>query len=215
MQTEVLEGLRKAILEYNAGAAASWAKKAAEKKVDPVKTLEVVTETLRAVGEGFGKGELWLPDLIGAADATQAAIPIIDAEIKKTGAKRKSAGKVVLGTVAGDIHDIGKAMVASLLRADGFEVIDLGINVPDTEFAEAVRKHEPDILAMSALLTITSFQMISVIATLTEKGLRDKVKIMVGGGAITQEFANQIGADGYEVSAPKAVPLAKKLVGAK
>ncbi len=215
MKAGTLEGLREAILEYSPDNAVKWAEKAVEEKLDPVKTLDVVTKALRKVGEDFGKGELWLPDLVGAADAAQAALPVIDKEIEKVGAKRKSAGKIVLGTVFGDIHDIGKAMVAALLRADGFIVVDLGINVPDTEFVKAIKEHKPDILAMSALLTVTSFEMMKVMGTLAESGLRDKVKIMVGGGAITQEFADVIGADGYEVSAPRAVTLAKKLVGAK
>ncbi len=215
MQDAILEGLREAILKYDVQGAVDCATKAAEAKADPVKSLEVVTTALREVGDGFGKGELWLPDLIGAADAAQAAIPVIEKEIEKAGAKRKSVGRVVIGTVFGDIHDIGKAMVAALLRADGFEVIDLGINITDAEFVEGIKKHKPDVLAMSALLTMTSFEQMKVIEMLKGEGLRDKVKVMVGGGAITQEFADMIGADGYDVSAPRAVGLARKLVGAK
>lgn len=213
MEVEILENLKKAVIEYDPQGAARWASKAVEEKVDPIKALDALTDVMKQVGDGFGSGELWLPDLIGAADAMKSAMPIIEEEIKRKGAKRESAGTVVIGTVFGDIHDIGKTMVSTLLIADGFEVIDLGINIGAEEFVEAVNKHKPDILAMSALMTMTSIQQMLVISTLQGKGIRDKVKIMVGGGAITEEFAKGIGADGYDPSAPGAVKLARRLLG--
>ena len=212
MSIDTLENLKKAIMEYDSKGAATWARKAVEEGIDPIKALDVMTVAIRQVGDGFGSGELWLPDLIGAADAMSAATPIIEEEIKRIGIKRESLGTVVIGTVYGDIHTIGKTMVATLLTADGFQVYDVGINVTGQKFLEAVKKYKPDILAMSALMTMTALEQKKVIETLKKEGLRGKVKVMVGGGAITQEFADSIGADGYGPAAPAAAKLARKLV---
>ena len=212
MTIETLENLKRTIIEYDAEGAASCARKTVEEKIDPIKALDVMTESIRQVGDRFGKGELWLPDLVGAADAMQAAMPIIEEELKRTGMKRETLGSIVAGTVFGDIHNIGKTMVCTLLTAEGFEVHDLGVNIKAEEFVEAIENYKADILAMSALLTMTAPEQRKVIAILKEKGVRDKVKIMVGGGAITQDFAKSIGADGYDPTAPGAVELAKRLV---
>ena len=213
MKTEVLEELKKSILTYSHEGAVSWARKAVQQKINPIEALDAMTVAIRQVGDGFGKGELWLPDLVGGAAAMTAAMPIIEEEIKRVGTKRESVGTVVIGTVYGDIHTIGKTMVATLLTADGFAVNDLGINVTAEGFVEGVKEHKPDIVAMSALMTTTATEQRRVIEILKEKGLRDRVKIMVGGGAITQEFANSIGADGYDPTAPGAVKLARMLIG--
>jgi len=213
MAVESLENLKRAVIEYDTEGAASWARKIVEEKIDPITALDALTETIRQVGDRFSRGELWLPDLVGAADAMQAAMPILEEELKKTGAKRKVLGTVVAGTVFGDIHSIGKSMVCTLLVAGGFEVHDLGVNIKAEEFLEAMEKYQADILAMSALLTMTAPEQRKVIAALKEKGIREKVKVMVGGGAITAEFAESIGADGYDPTAPGAVELARRLVG--
>ena len=213
MSTEVLEELKKAILAYNREGAASWARKAVKEKINPIEALDTMTVAIRQVGDGFGKGELWLPDLVGAAAAMTAAMPIIEEEIKRVGAKRESVGTVVIGTVYGDIHTIGKTMVATMLTADGFAVNDLGINVTAESFVKGITENKADILAMSALMTTTAPEQRKVIENLKKESLRDKVKIMVGGGAITQDFANSIGADGYDPTAPGAVKLARRLVG--
>ena len=213
MALETLENLKRAVVEYDTEAAASWARKIVEEKVDPIKALDALTETIKQVGDRFGRGELWLPDLVGAADAMQAAMPIIEEELKRTGAKRETLGTVVAGTVFGDIHSIGKSMVCTLLIAGGFEVHDLGVNIKAEEFLEAIEKYQANILAMSALLTMTAAEQKKVIDTLKEKGIREKVKVMVGGGAITADFAQSIGADGYDPTAPGAVELARRLVG--
>ena len=213
MESEILENLRRAVLEYDSKGAVSWARKAVEEKIAPLKALDALTEAIREVGEGFGKGELFLPEIVGAADAMKSATPIIEEELKKMGAKRDSVGTVVMGTVFGDIHDIGKSMVCMLLATDGFEVIDLGVNVEAERFIESVRKYKPDILGMSALLTTFVSEQKKVINILKEEGLRDKVKIMVGGGAISEATAENIGADGYDPIAPGAVKLARRLVG--
>ena len=212
MSIEVIENLKKAILEYDGEAAANCATQVVQQKVDPNEALNAMTEAIREIGDGFGAGDLFLPDLVGAADAMSAATPIIDEEIARVGAKKESLGSAVIGTVYGDIHTIGKTMVATLLTAEGFTVEDLGINVTAEQFVEGVRKYQPDILAMSALMTMTAPEQKKVIETLKNQGLRDRVKIMVGGGAITQEFADSIGADGYEPTAPGAAKLARKLL---
>lgn len=213
MSTEVLEELKKAIVTYDLEGAARWAKKAVREKIDPIEALDTMTVAIRQVGEGFGNGELWLPDLVGAAAAMTSAMPIIEEEIKRAGAKRESVGIVVIGTVYGDIHTIGKTMVATMLTADGFAVIDLGINVTAENFVKGITENNADILAMSALMTTTAPEQRKIIENLERENLRDKVKIMVGGGAITQDFANSIGADGYDPTAPGAVKLARTLVG--
>ena len=213
MSDEILEDLKKTIIEYDGEKAIVLAKKALEEKIEPIKALDAMTEAIKQVGDGFGKGELWLPDLVGAADAMSSAIPIIEEEIKRTGAKRVSLGRVVIGTVLGDIHSIGKTMVCTLLIAEGFEVYDLGINIKAEEFLEAIKKYNADVLAMSALMTMTTSEQKKVIESLKKENLRDKIKIMVGGGAITEDFARDIGADGYDPTAPGAVKVAKELLG--
>ena len=213
MGIEVLENLKKAIVEYDTEGAAHFAEKAVQEQVDPIKALDAMTGAIRQVGDGFGKGELWLPELVGAAAAMTAAAPIIEEEIKRVGSRREGLGTVVIGTVWGDIHTIGKTMVGTLLTADGFVVKDLGTNVPAEGFITGIKRHNADILAMSALMTTTAPEQRKVLETLRKQGLRDKVKIMIGGGAITQEFADSIGADGYDPTAPGAVKLARRLVG--
>jgi len=211
---EILENLKKTIAEYDTEQAADLARKAVAENIGPIEAIDALITAIREVGDGFGRGELWLPDLMGAAEAMQSAMPILEEELTRKGLKRKSAGTVVIGTVYGDIHDIGKTMVGTLLTAAGFSVYDIGVNKTVAEFLAAVKEHKPNILAMSALLTMTAPEQQKVIETLKEEGLRDKVKIMVGGGAITQEFASGIEADGYDATAPGAVDLARKLLGA-
>lgn len=211
--TEILENLKKAVIEYDREAAASWAGKALEAGIDPIEALDALTGGIRQVGDGYGRGELWLPELVGAAEAMKRAVPIIEDEIKRRGEKRETAGIIVIGTVKGDIHDIGKNIVATLLTIDGFGIIDLGVDVAAEKFIEAVVKHNPDILAMSALLTMTAPEQRKVIDALKKEGIRDKVRVMVGGGAITQGFADDIGANGYGPTAVGAVELARRLAG--
>lgn len=213
MGNEIFERLKEAVRTYDHKRAVELARQTIEEKLDPLKAFEAMTEAIREVGEQFGKGELFLPELVGAAEAMQSAAPILQEEIRKSGAKRESNGTVVIGSVFGDMHNIGKTMVGTLLTADGFEVIDLGINVETSKFLEAVKTHQADIVAMSALLTTTAQEQKNVIDALKAEGLRDKVKVMVGGGAISENFAETIGADGYDPTAPGAVELARKFVG--
>jgi methanogenic corrinoid protein MtbC1 len=210
---DVFESLKRAVIEYDTKTAAQYAQQIVDEGINPLQALDVISEAMQIVGEGYECERLWLPDLVGAADASQAALPILEAEIKRRGEKTRSLGTIVLGTVQGDIHTIGKSMVGVLLVAQGFKVVDIGADVPAEKFVKAVNENEADILALSALLTTTAPQMGRVIMALKEAGLKEKVKIMVGGGAITQEFADTIGADGYGATAPSAVELAKKLLG--
>jgi corrinoid protein of di/trimethylamine methyltransferase len=213
MESQILGNLAEAVKDYDVNGAAEWSTKAMAEGIEPLEALDALTEAIREVGDAFGEGEIFLPELVSAADAMQAALPIIEEKLQQTGGQRTSVGKVVAGTVAGDIHNIGKSMLCTLLTADGFEVIDLGIDVPTPHFVEAVKKHQPDIVALSALLTITAMEQRNVIEALKEAGIRDTLKVIVGGGAISDEFSESIGADGYDPTAPGGVNLCRQLLG--
>jgi len=212
MSKTVLEKLKKSIFDYDETAIAGFTREAIEEGIDPIEAIDALVEAITMIGDRFNEGELFLPELMLAAKTMNNAMPLLQDEIIKRGLKRASAGKIIIGTVFGDIHTIGINMVSTLLTSSGFEVVNLGCNVAADDFIEAVDKYKPDILAMSALLTTTAPQQKKVISSLISKGVRDKVKVMVGGGAITAEFAAEIGADGYEPTAPLAVKLAKKLM---
>lgn len=212
MKEEIFDSLKKALFEYREIDAKKMVEESIKQDINPIETIDVLVQAISKIGEKFGKGELFLPDLMLAAKTMQATMPILEDELRKKGLKRESLGRVVIGTVYGDLHSIGKNMVATLLNSAGFEVIDLGVNVTSDRFIEEVKKNMPDILAMSSLLTTTVTEQQKVIKYLIEKGLRDKVKIIVGGGPVTEEFAKEIGADGYEPTAVLAVDLAKRLL---
>jgi methanogenic corrinoid protein MtbC1 len=214
MQAEILDNLARSVKEYDHEAARSWAEKSVEAGVSPLEALDALTGAIREVGDAFGAGDCFLPELVGAAEAMQNAIPILEAQIQQRGEKRESAGVVVAGTVAGDIHNIGKTILCTLLTADGFEVIDLGIDVPVGRFVAAVKEHQPSVVAMSALLTITAQEQKKVLQALEAEGLRQEVKVIVGGGAINEQFAQSIGADGYDATAPGGVKLCRQLIQA-
>jgi methanogenic corrinoid protein MtbC1 len=212
MSQDTLKELASAVKGFDAVGAANCAQRALREGIDPVEALDALTGVIREVGDAFGAGECFLPELVSAAEAMQNALPILEAEIKKRGGKRGSAGKVVVGTVFGDIHNIGKTILCTLLTADGFEVIDLGIDVPRDRFVSVVKEHGPDLLAMSALLTITAQEQRLVIEALAREGIRDGLKVIVGGGAISEHFARSIGADGYDPTAPGGVRVARDLL---
>jgi len=211
---ETLAGLAQAINDYDAAAAEKYARLTVEEGIDPVEAFEAMTAVIKGIGDDFEAGTRWLPDLIGAAGAMQAASPVLEEAIKSGGGKKAAFGTVVAGTVQGDIHSIGIEIVCTLLVAAGFDVHYLGIDIPAEKFVEAVRDTNADIVALSALLTVTSAEDKKVIQLLTDAGLREQVRVMVGGGAINADFAASIGADGYEPAAPGAVELAKSFVGA-
>jgi 5-methyltetrahydrofolate--homocysteine methyltransferase len=168
---------------------------------------------MEKLGEDFGKGEAFLPELLIGAEAMKASLALIKPLLKSEDVKSK--GTVVIGTVLGDVHDIGKNIVAWMLEGAGFNVIDLGVDVPPEKFIEAIRTNTPHILALSALLTTSSHQIGKVIERLAEQGLRDKVKVMIGGASINQAYADKVGADGYALDAVAAVVKARKLIGVK
>lgn len=213
MGSEYYEKLRTMVLDFNMDDAEMIAVQALKSGLEPLKAAEALTEGIREIGDKYGKGELFLPDLVCASEVVKNALPMIIKALENKGEKLKTLGKVIIGTVFGDIHSIGKSMVATLLFASGFEVIDLGVNVKGEDFLKAVKEHDPDILAMSALLTTTMMEQKKVIEGLKKQGLREKVKVLVGGSPITQEFADMIGADGYGATAPEGVQVAKKLLG--
>lgn len=163
------------------------------------------------VGEEFEQGEKFVPEMLISARAMAAAMTILRPLLVQAGVK--NVGKVVLGTVHGDLHDIGKNLVGMMLEGAGFEVIDLGTDVPPQKFVAAVQEHRPDILGMSALLTTTTKSMPLTLNALIEAGLRDQVKVIVGGAPITDDFAKKIGADGFAADAGSAARVAKALMG--
>jgi len=190
------------------------AKKCVELKLNHLEVINKgIIEPLREIGDKFGRGEIFLSELIMSAEAAKAAMEVIVPEIRKGEKKVGYLGRVVIGTVAGDIHDIGKNIVAALLTAEGFEVIDLGVDVPTEKFIDKVRELKPDILGLSALLTTTMPVQREVIEALKKAGLRDSVKVMVGGAPVTAEWAQEIGADAYGADALDAVKKAKQLLG--
>jgi len=212
LDEEIFENLRKSILTYNSQLALTSSRKAVEKGIDPIRLLDAMTAAIREVEDGFGRGELWLPDMLAAVEVMQSALPIIEEEIKRKGVRREAFGVAIVGTVLGDIHSIGKTMVAAFLAAEGFEVHDLGVDIKAEQFIEAVKSYRADVLCLSALLTITAPQQKTVVELLEKEHLRPPTRVLIGGGAITAEFAESVGADGYEPTAPAGARLARRLI---
>lgn len=165
---------------------------------------------MQKVGDLFEKGEYYVPEMLISARAMQGGLELLKPLLAS--AEVQSTGKVILGTVQGDLHDIGKNLVGMMLEGAGFELVDLGADVSPKKFAEAVKENQPDIVAMSALLTTTMPSMKTTIEALIEAGLRYQIKIMVGGAPVTEEYANSIGADGFAPDASRAATLAQRLV---
>jgi 5-methyltetrahydrofolate--homocysteine methyltransferase len=211
-EDDIVNYLRQSVLKYDPESAKHWAQRVVELGLDPLDTAHQLIEVIRKVGKDFSEGSIFLPELVAAGAAMQGAMDIIQQEITRKGQPHESKGRVLIGTVAGDVHDIGKNMVTAFTRATGFEVVDLGVNIGAQAFVDAVKRHEPDILALSALMTTTIVEQKKVIESLKASGLRDRVKIMVGGAAVTQDFADRIGADGYEPTAVRAAELALRFM---
>lgn len=211
---KITRELRRTVLSYDVEGAMLAAKKAVEVGVDPLRAIdEGLAQGIREVGNKFGKGEIFLPELVMAAEAMKRALEVLEPELKRKKKERKTLGRVLLGTVAGDIHSIGKTIVAAMLTANGFEVYDLGEDVPAERFVEKVRELKPDILGLSALLTTTLPAQGVIIETLKREGLRKTLKVIIGGAPASKEWAEKIGADGYGANAVEAVQVSKKLLG--
>ena len=214
MSQELFDAMRQSIIDGDEDRAEALAQQAIAQGLDPLDAINLgFAQGINTVGDQFGAGELFLPDLMIAAEAMKKAVAVLEPEMKKRGVRRQVLGKVVLGTVKGDIHEIGKNLVATMLSASGFEVHDLGVDVPYEKFAETAREVDADIVGVSALLTTTMTGQKSVIEALDDMGLRPKVKVMVGGAPVTHGWAEEIGADGYAEDAVGAVRKARQLLG--
>lgn len=210
---EILKNLFDAILDGDVESAKSNVQKALAAQLNPTVILnDGMIAAMRAVGCRFEAGEYFVPEMLVAARAMQSGMAILKPHLQQT--DLKSSGKVVIGTVKGDLHDIGKNLVTLMLEGAGFEVRDLGVDVPVEKFIQVTQEEQPDIVAMSALLTTTMQMMKQTIDAFATAGLRDKVKIIVGGAPVTETFASEIGADGFSPDASRAVNVAKSLVAA-
>jgi corrinoid protein of di/trimethylamine methyltransferase len=208
-----LKELYEAVVSGNAKATQAITQQALADGVDPLKLVnEYMVPAMDEVGRRFEANEYFVPELLISARAMKAALELIRPLLTARG--DKPVGRVAIGTVKGDLHDIGKNLVASLLEGGGFEVIDLGVNVTPEKFIETVNTKQANIVAMSALLTTTMPSMKTTIDALKQAGVRSKVKVLIGGAPITQKYAEEIGADGYSENAVGAVALAKKAVAA-
>lgn len=214
MTDELYKKLAQAVIDGEPEDAEQLARQVLEQGADPLACInEGLTKGIQRVGELFASGEYFLPELIIGADAMKAALDVLE-PVLAGDQKREVAGRVVLGTVEGDLHEIGKTLVGTMLTANGFQVKDIGVDKKPADFIAAIKEVNADIVGASALLTTTMLQQRKLIQALEEAGLRDQVKVMVGGAPVTESFAKEIGADGYAEDAISAVDLAFRLVDA-
>lgn len=211
--SEILEKISTAILEGDADLTPALAQKAIDQGLAPKTILDDgMVVGMNEVGARFKRGDMFVPEVLMSADAMQAGLGVLRPLLASAGVKM--LGTVLLGTVKGDLHDIGKNLVGMMCEGAGFDVIDLGFNVPPEKFIDAIKEHQPDIVGMSALLTTTMRSMGHTIKAIEEAGLRDQIKIMVGGAPVDRDFAERIGADGYGSNAVAGSEQAKRFVGA-
>jgi len=211
-QEALLDKIKQAVVAGEVEGIAELTKQALAQGIGARDILEqVLIPAMDIVGEEYERGDRYVPEMLISAETMKASMAVLKPLLVEAGEAR-SKGKVVIGTVEGDLHDIGKNLVAMMLEGAGFEVINLGVEVTAKEFVKAAKEHEPDIVGMSALLTTTMIHMPEVIEALKQAGLRDKVKVMIGGAPVTQEYADKIGADGYAPDAASATKLAKSLL---
>jgi corrinoid protein of di/trimethylamine methyltransferase len=214
MSKELFEKLTNSIIMGEPEITIEATKEALSAGIEPMAIIrQGLMPGMNVVGEKFSSGEYFLPDLIIAAEGMQQAMELLEPELRLRQQTLESAGTVVIGTVKGDIHEIGKSLVATMLAANGFKVIDLGVDVPTQKFVDKVKETGADIVGLSALLTTTMTVQREVIQALTVAGLREKVKVIVGGAPVTRGWAKDIGADGFAEDAMGAVAVAKQLVG--
>jgi 5-methyltetrahydrofolate--homocysteine methyltransferase len=208
-----LEAIYEAVLNGDAKKAEAEVKVALDANTPPGDILhKACIPAMGEVGRLFEEGEKFVPEMLISARAMQSAMNLLKPHLAEGDVS--TTGKVVIGTVAGDLHDIGKNLVGMMLEGSGFEVIDLGTDVSPQQFVDTVKENQPDMIGMSALLTTTMPSMGATIEALKEAGLREQVKVMVGGAPITQDFAEKIGADGFAPDASSAARKAKEMVGA-
>jgi 5-methyltetrahydrofolate--homocysteine methyltransferase len=209
----IYHNLSQTLLEGDVEASEALTAEALESQVNPLEIInQVMIPTLTQVGEKFQAGEFFIPELLMAGQAAQVISKRVEAAIVSVGQVTQAMGTIVIGTIQGDIHDIGKSIVATMMRAHGFKVVDLGRDVAPSAFVDAAEEHNADIVGMSSLMTTTRPMIANTINLFQEVGLRDKYRIVVGGGSVTPEWAQGIGADGSAKDAVAAVQLCKMLV---
>jgi 5-methyltetrahydrofolate--homocysteine methyltransferase len=207
-----LNQLMDSVINGNQDSVKALVKQHLDQGIDPQAILNSgLIPAMNEVGSRFEAGDFFIPEMLVAARAMQVGLAILKPLLVNEGVK--ATGKIVIGTVKGDLHDIGKNLVAMMLEGAGFEIIDLGTDVSPEKFVDAVREHQPGIVAMSALLTTTMVNMKATLDALAAAGQRQNVKVVVGGAPVTQAFAEQISADGFGTDASRAVALARALVG--
>jgi corrinoid protein of di/trimethylamine methyltransferase len=212
-KSEIIENLRKAVLDLDVDRVRAVAQEAVRLGIDPIEAIdEGLAKGVRTIGDKFAAGEAFLTELVMAGEAMKAGVEVLRPVILQRKLQRKSTGIVVIGTVRGDIHDIGKNIVAVMLEAAGFEVNDLGVDVAPDKFLGKTKESKAQIVAMSALLTVTTPEQKNTVLAIEKAGIRKDVKVAVGGAAVTPEWAREIGAEGYSDNAVDAVELFKKLV---
>jgi len=212
---ELFSRMIQAVIDGEKERAVELAQEALHLEIPPLEAIDKgYMVGIQKVGELFEKGDFFLPELVMGAEAMQAALAVLEPELKRRRQERERLGSAIAGTVEGDIHEIGKRLVCTMLLANGFDVLDLGPDVAAETFIKKVQALKPDLLLLSALMTTTMPEQKLVIETLKGAGLRDRVKVMVGGAAVSLSWANEIGADGYAENAIEAVEVAKGLVKA-
>ncbi len=214
MSEELLNKMAQSIVDGDSDVSAELARQAIAEGMDP---LFAITNGfvigVNKVGDAFAAGDAFLPELVMAGEAMKAAVAVLEPELLKKGSERKTLGKVVMATVEGDIHEIGKSLVTTMLSASGFTVYDLGVDNPSDKIIAKALEVDADIIGLSALLTTTMIRQKEVINKLDEKGLRRKIRVMVGGAPVTRDWVQKIEADGYSEDAMGAVQIAKQLMG--
>jgi corrinoid protein of di/trimethylamine methyltransferase len=216
MPDDHFSAMRQSIIDGAPDTASRLAQEAVASSIPPIDAIHKgFVPGMHDVGEQFAHGQMFLPDMMASAEAMRAAMAVLDPELKKLGTERPRAGIVVLGTTKGDIHEIGKILVGTMLSAHGFQVHDLGVDVAGEKFSAKARELKADIVGVSALLTTTMRNQKSVVEALEREGLRSQVRVMVGGAPVTRRWAEEIGADGYAKDAMSAVTLAKELMQQK
>jgi len=213
-ESEILQAMRQSVIDGAPDMARSLAETGVERGLEPLTAIhDGYVPGMSYVGEQFALRKMFLPDMVASAEAMKAAMGVLEPELKRLGGSRPTAGTVVLGTAKGDIHEIGKTLVGTLLSANGFKVLDLGVDVSAEKFAEVAREAGANVVGVSALLTTTMKGQKRVIEFFDEQGLRPQIKVIIGGAPVTKQWAEEIRSDGFAKDAVGAVHLVRRLVG--